>query len=1235
MTSFSSRLKGRCSSYVNGLSHRGRMAICGVAAVAAAVACFQAAPALAGQASRAIGDDVLARHEVRDTVSPRGIHIDLYDYWLSGEKEADNKNPDGYLNMGVNNVAGDRKQLAFGRNTRGGINNWTGSAAPYANIVQRTLGPDGYPWIEAGHQYLQGDTANLTTPQSLKYLFDGTSFDGKRAYLGTTGLLQLDGDGYYYYDSKQNFATYQADRNAFTLYDAGAVAGGGRDKQFGEFFPFNTGRNVFKGESAQGKLQSDIASTNALMKHYFGLTLSTNFMQPADGITKNGKEMVFEFAGDDDVWVFIDGVLVGDVGGIHDRTGLTINFATGEVYTYDGSLGGNPDTHYNPTTIKRMFRAARGDAFDAAQFDGETFRAGTYHTLQFYYLERGNENSNMALKFNLVNVAESTMTKVDQLGNPVEGATFDLYATDASYNVPADAAPVATGVTDHAGRFSFTAKDGSPLSFMRLYHQDGIANYVLRETAAPAGCRRSPDGKLKFVMSQVEKTLGFLFSDNYWDSGVYAQAEQLLTIESDTVYGANPVDGVAPTYKVEDGTVFAVIYRRVADDPTHPWHDVSGSTETGWKVSPDAVDTVEDLRDAQIYRFADDDRDGKYSVSIDDMPGNPEDYYMMSGDEQASRYTVGFYWTRRDAGRPFDIKNIDSTNTFRLSGSQFTRQTAANLYVTDVQNILGVQKVDDAGTPVNGARFGIYAAADMVETDGALVPAPAAKPLLQDVTADRDGESIVEAKGLCYLGPLSPGSYYLVEMEAPAGHHKQDKAVRILVDGTGVHADAGAAGDGITALVSMGSLVDSMAQFAAKDDIDMTLYDVIASRRTARSDQAVVNPDGGISIAWTEDEHPDDDIWLEHGAADAVLDYGPDRGPHAPAATYGMVAYTVDEGLAMCGVRQNTAYGPGGAHEDPARYGTADWENLQGRDITGLFTGATCVVVENKRVASLAVTKHAYVADGMTGPTEQVDGAGAISTVDDLEFKIRFKLADASGKPLAGPFAVAVFEQVDGERVRVDDNDLFVRDGAELALCNGQTAEVYGLPAGARFELSEPEQDMPAGFVQESSVGAAGTVDGSVTKEAVFTNVYKPAPVEVPGSAAFTVEKSFARWDVCDAFAFELSAYGDAPMPAGAQDGVATVTLHAPADGAAEGTVTGSFGNVAYTRPGSYFYFISEEKPEAPVPGVTYSDALYPVTVTVTDNQQGALEASAQMRQTATTPGRAWPRVRSAGRRAL
>ena len=444
---------------------------------------------------------------------------------------------------------------------------------------------------------------------------------------------------------------------------------------------------MFKGEGADGRLESTIASNHHTMNHYFGLSLSSNFMQPADGITKNGKEMVFDFAGDDDVWVFIDGVLVGDVGGIHDRTGLTINFATGEVYTYDGSLGGNPDKHYNPTTITSMFRAAQGDAFDASQFDGDSFRDGTYHTLQFYYMERGNENSNLALKFNLVNVAESTMTKVDQLGNPVEGATFDLYATDDSYAVHEGVAPLATGVTDHAGRFSFIAKDGSPLSFMKLHYQDGISHYVLRETGAPRGYRRSPDGKLKFVMSKVEKTLGFLFSDNYWDSGVYAHAEQTLTIENDTVYGANLVDGKDPEYKVEDGTVFAVIYRRVPGDAGHPWHDVSGSTEKGWKVSKDAVATVEDLRDAQVYRFSDDDCDGKYSVSIDDMPGNPEDYYMMSGDEQASKYTVGFYWTRRDAGRPFDIKNIDSENTFRLSGSQFTRQTAANLYVTDVQNL--------------------------------------------------------------------------------------------------------------------------------------------------------------------------------------------------------------------------------------------------------------------------------------------------------------------------------------------------------------------------------------------------------------------------------------------------------------------------------------------------------------------------------------------------------------------
>lgn len=329
------------------------------------------------------------------------IKINLFDYSLYNtenketEESAYDQNKKKYTNITGINAKGEGlwgSGFMFMSDAGGNgayvpeLNMWTGSDTPKQDIVKEAL-INGFP--------------QLKNRKSLKYLFDGETFKGKKVYSNVTGLLTKDQDGYYSYDSDLNYAEFDADANQFKVYNSGLKM----------FYPFDSYQEVVnKGEPTSFHGGSVGFGANRGINHYFGLTMEAKFYQPKGGKI-NGKDMVFEFSGDDDVWVFVDDKLVLDLGGIHDKASGSINFSTGQVFV-------------NGTSRKNMFEILSKDSFDAY----------STHTIKFFYLERGNNASNCKLKFNLPTIPDnSVMVSKEVQGK--DGVSVDYSDIDFKFHI--------------------------------------------------------------------------------------------------------------------------------------------------------------------------------------------------------------------------------------------------------------------------------------------------------------------------------------------------------------------------------------------------------------------------------------------------------------------------------------------------------------------------------------------------------------------------------------------------------------------------------------------------------------------------------------------------------------------------------------------------------------------------------------------------------------------------------
>lgn len=993
----------------------------------------------------------------------------------------------------------------------------------------------------------------------------------------------------------------------------------------GQFFPFDAADKVFKEESGR-LVQNDITADNAgnHVNHHFGLSMSTRFVQPNGGLTNDKKDMTFEFAGDDDVWVFIDDVLVGDIGGIHSRASLSINFHTGDIKVNDKSDG----------TLLSKYQAAKKGT---SGFDGNTFKDGTNHTLKFFYLERGATDSNMELKFNLVTVPESDIIKFDQDGKFVQGAEFKLYKTDKDFKTVGEL--IGSGTTDEAGHLTLTNDvDNGVINFDDLYNKDHDNNkyYLLKETFVPEGYSSSLAAtggsmQLEYVPASAENGAGGVIINRggmdagsvVWKTGAFAAAKEVITAPS-TVYKAdNDLTKSDKTVNLDSGILFAVVLKRDKSAGTgikNPsnWYAVSGdpSTGAGYTLAkePGMTGAIEAAKkDLHAFTL---NTSGQYQVEIQNLPGDISKYYnLLSGDARKDvEYTVAIYHTTASS-----IGDATPENTVHVysddiaDGTNFKRQFATRLLVTNIQNRLFVQKTDTEGKPVDGAKFGLYKSTQVTtDANGKAVLDGDQAPY--DTLTTRSVANPVKLEGAGVFPstsdssePLVKGTYFLKEVSAPNGFLLNDRLIKVIVDDYGVHADAGTVDDGVSTFVGVGSLMKSLGQFGAEGDIDNTLTWIKGQRQT--SDGTL---DGNGNLSWNNDaKGGEDEVRLKYGANGRVYQYGPTE----EGKPYRLETET---GWIRMGITQDEQ--PKGTTSKGAR------ADLRGMNLNALFTGATCVRVANKREASFEVTKSVVVPKGLTGKP-------------DAGFTFKFTVPD--GKT----YKAAVFEKA-GAADEKQVGDMFdLTNGREQTITAGQTIRVYGLDEHDAYTVQEltGTDKMPAGYTLtkreqggNALSGEGASISGTIAKQnangtlaeankLVFTNTYSVKP-PVTLTNAFWAQKVLRGrdWKDGDSFKIYLRADKGTPMPAGAKD--APVSGMKQVVKTVKNGDTFDFGNIEYAKPGTYTYLIAEATPSQNdadwLPGFGYSSATYRVTVTVRDNGDGTLSQPAvKMEQTYTDDG--------------
>lgn len=1068
--------------------------------------------------STALANDVNATVEQQN-----GISIGLHDY----DRNSINNNHALHF-MSGGNEAGYNRYVQDGRGA-------------YAGIVKPLLTND-YPTMADGNE-------------SLDYLFGGASDNAVTNYTPDGGLLTPDGQGNYSFDAASKYAKYDHNSNRFELTNQ--TQSGNRDPLFTPF----------------GNDSDD-------NRYSFGMNLGADFYMPKDGKVNN-QNMVFDFTGDDDVWVFIDDVLVLDLGGIHQALGGSIDFAADKIkYDKVQSHGDTP-----AATITEAFRKA-GKKWDS--------KAYATHHLSFFYLERGDGGSNCKISFNLpvkpskaIDIEKETLGTIDankqfqfQLfvdgsKDPYQGE-YSVYNAHTNQVVNPDASTENNGVIKLAGgQFARVQADNFTDDTKYTVRELNSSDYTVSANGSPMTQQGSDNNAYAETGSfTVGKT-----------SHVTIVNSNVKPSNNKSIVKTNGGEGDEYTLHLTasgDSTSSTVTTATPADIVlVMDKSDSMNSDNRDTNARNAAIALANKLLTAQNSALPEAQRVRMAVVTFSKSALLKQEFTTFSskiGDAVSQKPGGGTNWeaaleqANNLRGRPGVKKHIiflsDGNPTYRTSSysgcysySFLWGNTAHPEYTTkadcETNGYSWGKNPDGSSGGVYGAggsdEYGFNYAAALAEAknrgDAALyvVKTAADANKMDDLASEANAVNGVEFDGT-----------------NPANLTKAFDQIYSSITSS--------------AKIKVFSITDTLSQWVdpvdfagVADGADITQYVTVKNGNKALT--------GGYTATYGVDQSGNRTVTVTFNGTDGIVTEKADsidvsfkvKPSDAAYATYAGNQQYPNVG------EPNTGTASAG---QPGFYSNVD-ARLNYCVLTEVNGTTSCAPTEVEYphpVVQVKLGKIKIVKQWSDGASKHDDGSVTVQLQRKKSGDSNAQLEDVGG--------VITLNKGNGWQTTVDN------------LVPGYTYSVAEISGDDRYDVSYTGNnvDLTKQMVWSSNADAG-------TLNATITNTLKTVALE----NAISVKKDLAgrEWKTSDTFDFTLAAKGNAPLPDKCEaDQPCTVKVNSDS-----GSHTASFGNITYNAgDASYTYYVTEVK--GSIASLHYSQAKYEVVVTVAKDSNGEWKAS-------------------------